>query len=87
MVEERWEVNMLKYEIVENTQEHVTYKYFPEGKDDSGLISVRKKDLEIIKQEIAPNDDFRWCFLKLFKRIKEFVKDDNFDKNGIIAWY
>lgn len=78
---------MLKFEMIVNTSDRVAYRYFPDGLEESGFISVRKSDSEIIDQIIAPNDDFNWCFNKMYKRIKEYIQKEQFDKSGIIAWY
>lgn len=78
---------MLRYELVENKADHVKYKYYPEGKNIFGIISVGKEGKTIIEQEIASNDDFKWCFLKMLKRIKEFIDKDAYEKEGVIAWY
>ena len=36
---------MLRFLLAENLKDIVIYRYFPDGKEDSGLISVRKTDL------------------------------------------
>lgn len=78
---------MLKYELIENTKDRIAYRYFPDGLQESGFISVRKSDSEIIDQTVAPNDDFKWCFNKLYKRIREYIDKDQYEEKGIIAWY
>lgn len=78
---------MLKYKMVENTSEYVKYIYFPDSGDLHGEITVRKSDNEIISQIVANNDDFKLCLFKMYRRIKDFIEQDNFKENGIIAWY
>lgn len=70
---ERRNETMLRFELIDNTNDHVIYRYFPDNKDESGLISVRKSDGEIIEQIVNENDDFKWCFFKMYKRIKQFI--------------
>lgn len=78
---------MLRFELIENNKEFVSYRYFPENQKASGMITVNKKDKAIISQIIAENDDFKWCFFKIFKRIKEFIDNGKYEEHGIIAWY
>ena len=78
---------MLRFEMIENKQGLITYAYYPDGKAEFGIITVRKNDNEIVNQKIAPNDDFKWCFLKMLKKIREFISKNEFEKDGVIAWY
>ena len=78
---------MLKYKLVENNDVFVTYRYFPDGEEIYGEIKVSKSSKQIIQSKVASNDEFRWCFLKMYKRIKKFIEDDAFRKDGMIAWY
>ena len=78
---------MLHFQLIENTDERVTYRYYPERDIISGYITVRKADFTIIESELASNDEFRWYFLKMFCRIKEFIAKNDFKESGIIAWY
>ena len=78
---------MLRYELIENNDEFVSYRYFPEGEKQFGTLDVRKHDKEIIEQEVAPNDDFKWCFWKILRRIEKFIDSSHFEEKGIIAWY
>lgn len=79
--------NVLKYELIENNKDIVAYRYFPDGGSASGTLTVNKETVKIVKQELAPDDDFRIYLLKLYKRIKEFIHADKFNESGMIAWY
>lgn len=78
---------MLKYSIMENEKDFVSYRYFPEGKGIGGELTVSKKDKTIIEEKLAPDDDFRWYFFKIYKRIKEFIDANEFREAGTIVWY
>lgn len=78
---------MLKYELLENNTDSVSYRYYPEGQAEYGMATVRKADKAIEKQEIASNDDFKWCFYKLLNRIESFIDEGKYIESGIIAWY
>ena len=78
---------MLRYKMLENTEDRITYRYFPEGKELFGSISVRKSDKAIIEQVIAPNDEFKWYFSHMYKRIRQYIDEGKYQCDGIIAWY
>ena len=78
---------MLKYVLLENKTDSVSYRYYPEGQKEYGSVTVRKADKSIMQQEIASNDDFKWCFYKLVNRIEKFIDAGEYNENGIIAWY
>ena len=78
---------MLKYKLIESSDNFVSYRYFPDGKEDYGEIKVSKTTKKIIQSKLAPNDEFRWYFLKMYKRIKEFIELGTFREDGMIAWY
>ena len=78
---------MLKYELIEDNSKYTAYKYYPENKDKSGILVVNKADKEIVRMELAPNDEFRWYALKLYKRIKEWLDEEDLPQTGKIAWY
>lgn len=78
---------MLKYQIITNNKDFVTYRYFPDGQEQYGEITVKKATKQITKQKIAPNDEFKLYFFKMFKRIREFIDKEDYKESGIIAWY
>ncbi len=78
---------MLEYELVETTENFVTYKYFPEGKDKFGTICVRRSDGAIVEEKPADCVQSQWYHRKMIRRIKEFVDNGNFRAQGVVAWY
>lgn len=78
---------MLKYQLIDEGNDFVSYRYFPEGKPAYGEITVNKFNKQLIKQTIAPDDEFKWYYLKMLKRIREFVDCGVFNKEGTIVWY
>lgn len=78
---------MLKYKLIDSTTEYVTYRYFPEGNNEFGEITVSKIDKTIQDSKIASTDEFKWYFLKMYKRIAEFIDKGEFIEIGKIAWY
>ena len=41
---------MLKYKLIEENSEYITYAYYPEGRDHFGVVKMRKKDEEVLKK-------------------------------------
>ena len=39
---------MLRFELIENSRDFVSYRYFPENQKASGTISVSKEDKKIV---------------------------------------
>ena len=78
---------MLKFKLIGNNRETISYRYYPEGKDLWGEIALRKENMEIISQKVADGDEFKWYFWKMYRKIKEFVQQEEFPPEGIIAWY
>lgn len=78
---------MLSYKLhkIENGLNY--YKYYPQGSENAGTVTINTKTGEtaIIKPS---EDDFgnRFAF-KLVKRLKEFFEEKAFKEEGIIAWY
>ena len=78
---------MLEFKMIENTETTVSYRYYPHRTQDSGLLTVNKKDNSIMEQQVANSDEFKTCFFHLFRKIKDMIKDNDFLNEGIIAWY
>lgn len=78
---------MLKYEQIENNSKYAVYKYYPEGKSEAGVLAVSKINKEIIRLDLAPDDEFKWYALKLYKRIKNWIDNGTLPQTGKIAWY
>ena len=78
---------MLHFELIENTDTSVTYRYFPENQQNFGMITVRKNDKVITHQILATGDEYKWYFSHMYKRIKQYIEAKEYKEKGIIAWY
>lgn len=78
---------MLKYIMIEATDQFICYRYFPEGKTEYGEIRVDKSSKEVVNHKLSPNDEFQWYFFKMYHKILDFINHDEFDESGMIAWY
>ena len=77
---------MLKYIVLENSRDYVTYRYFPEGKENYGEITVRKVNKQIIEKKILPNDEAMWYLFKMYSLIRAFIDSNTFESDGVITW-
>lgn len=80
---------MLKFVMVEETDEIVIYNYYPEGKSVYGTISFNKKTKEckIIKLSEEETDYFTWYARHMFSRCRKFHDEGQYEKEGMVAWY
>ena len=79
---------MLEFKLIENNDDTVTYQYYPEGKkDDFGVVTVKKSDQSVVEQTIAKTDEFKTYFFHMLHRIEKFIKKNQFEDEGLIAWY
>lgn len=77
---------MLRFILIENNKDYVSYRYFPEGREPSGVISVNKSSKDIIELSIAPKDTFKRYFFHMLRRIESFIDSGKYEEQGIIAW-
>lgn len=78
---------MLKYKLVAENDSSVTYHYFPEGLEDRCVVIADKKTGSVIEETLAKVDEFKWYFNHMIDAIEEFIKNGEFRKEGMIAWY
>lgn len=78
---------MLKFTIIENKNSKISYKYFPEGGADYGIVSFNEKTGDSSIETLATNDRHQRYALKMFKRIIEMASNGSFEREGIVAWY
>lgn len=77
---------MLDFELIKNDGRLIEYRYFPEGKLDSGTI-VMSVSGELISIEKALNDKHKRYAAHMVSRMRDFVNNNKFEPNGMIAWY
>lgn len=78
---------MLKYKLITENENTITYHYFPEGSSDYGTATVEKKTGKVLEMTLAKTDKFKRYYFHMIDEIKEFIKNGEFRKEGIIAWY
>lgn len=78
---------MVKYKLIEENENTVSYNYFPQGHEDFGTITMHKKTAEIVTAEVAKTDKFKQYFYHMIEEIEKFIEKNNFLKDGYVAWY
>lgn len=78
---------MLKFVLEQETEKAVVYRYYPEGNEDSGVISYDKeqKDFNIIA--LSSQDRHMRYAYKMLARIRNYADNGFFEQAGTIAWY
>jgi len=78
---------MLKFKMVEREQGKLVYRYFPEGKEDYGVVSYDEKTGTSNIEMLAKDDEHRRYALKMLSRIRKMKANGTFDAEGMVAWY
>ena len=78
---------MLRLELVDNTNDKVIYNYFPEGKEEYGIVSVNKNTGDLNVEKIAVNDEYKRYLFHAMSRIRKFFSENRFSEKETVAWY
>lgn len=78
---------MLRFKMVESGHGKLVYRYYPEGKDDYGVVSYDESTGISTIELLAEDDDFRIYALKMMSRIRAMKVKGTFDTEGMVAWY
>ena len=77
---------MLRLELVFNSKNEAVYDYFPEGKQESGTVSINKDTGEFAVKKIAVNDNHKRYLSHAISRIEKYFKEKNFREKDTVAW-
>ncbi len=78
---------MLKFILEKETEKEVVYRYYPEGNEDSGLVSYDKEKKECSIVTLSVQDRHQRYACKMFARIRAYATNGSFEKEGMVAWY
>lgn len=78
---------MLRLELVDNTNDKVVYNYFPEGKEEYGIVSVNKNTGNLNVEKIAVNDEYKRYLFHAMSRIRKSFSENRFSEKETVAWY
>ena len=77
---------MVRVEKIEVTDEKATYKYFPEGSSNFGIISLFRKTGKRHSEKELPGYDRKYS-CKAMNKLVEYSNSGIFPQSGIVAWY
>ena len=77
---------MLTLELLEITETMVKYKYYPEALKEYGIIMIDRmsEERKVEKEVTGYGSNY---LAHAFRRIKENIKNGNFQEKDIVAWY
>lgn len=79
---------MLKYKLVKETDNRITYEYYPEGNiGDKGVVYVDKADGNVEIVSLAPSDKLKTYAIMMLNRLRRFFSSGKYDDDGMVAWY
>lgn len=78
---------MLLLKLISDTASEATYAYYPEGKDEQGVLLVKKDSGDVGVLTLAPNDEHRRYLAHAVKIITEFHKNGVYEEQVTVAWY
>ena len=80
---------MLTYKINFEDEKTIKYEYHPEDREEDGIISYDKKTKEMKHEKKAYDDVEHDSFFSvmMFSKIRKFIKNNLFEKKGIVIWY
>ena len=74
-------------ELIELTDEKITYKYYPEGKEKFGIVSLMRKNSERVINSLCESDKFKTYAFHALALLEEYHEKDEFPEKDLIAWY
>lgn len=77
---------MLKFRKEKVNDDIIEFRYYPEGKNCSGIITMSHNAV-LISKIIAANDETEWYAGHMMSRMREMIKLSDFPEQGIVAWY
>lgn len=78
---------MLILKLSNETATEATYNYYPEGKEEYGVLIVDKNNGDISVKSIAPGDEFRRYLGHAVPKLEELFKKNSYESKILVAWY
>ena len=78
---------MLKFKLIENTENKAVYEYYPEGGASVGIVSYDKGTRSNSIVNLSTDDRHKRYALKMLAKLREFAQRGAFETDGTIAWY
>ena len=70
----------------ELTDEKVSYRYYPEGGKEYGIVALMRKTGGLIHEKKCP-DTLSNYHCHAWRRLEKYQRDNNFPEKDLIAWW
>lgn len=74
----------IKLELL--TEERVSYRYYPEGGEEYGIVSLDRKTGKRIHDLPCPDTISSYAG-QAWRRLEEYQREGNFPEKAMIMWY
>ena len=78
---------MLKFKLLFENGDIVRYQYYPEGKQNSGIVEFDKKTNKGRVVRKSDESELEWYTIHMFSKLRQFSKNKDYQREGTIAWY
>ena len=78
---------MLRLKLDKTLDGKIVFNYYPEDKEEFGTITVDEKNGEIQILNQANNDEFGDYKVHAISKIREYIKNKEYQLDTIVAWY
>ena len=67
------------------SDDKVSYRYYPEGGDEYGIVTLMRKTDEVIHDKVYDvSGMYKW---QAVNRMQEYNETGEFPKKAMVAWY
>ncbi len=78
---------MLKLVLIDNTDDCVSYDYYPENNGNYGTLTMAKKSGEIEIVKVADNDGFHIYLGHAISQLESYYMNKKYVEHDVVAWY
>ena len=77
---------MERIELELLTDERVSYRYYPEFRDDFGIVSLMRKTDKVIHDKVYPDVTTMYVRQAVY-RMRQYNKAGEFPEKATVMWY
>ena len=78
---------MLTFELLQESERNIMFKYYPENGAKYGVVSYDKLDKGFSIVTLPENDRHKIYAQKMIARIQRDARKGQFKEKGTLAWY
>ena len=68
------------------SDDKVSYRYYPEGKEEYGIVTLMRKTDEVIHDKVYPDVSGMYKWQAVY-RMRKYNETGEFPKKAMVAWY